>query len=50
MSSFKALRMALIGLTLIGPTLVAIPAQAAPTLAEVQAKVRQLEEDATSAA
>ncbi len=50
MSSFKALRRALIGLTLIGPTLVAIPAQAAPTLAEVQAKVRQLEEDATSAA
>ncbi len=50
---FKGKRVAIIGgLTsaLISSLLLAPEAQGAPTLAEVQAKVRQLEEDATAAA
>ena len=50
---FKSKRAAITGLltsALISSLLLAPEAQGAPTLAEIQAKVRQLEEDATAAA
>ncbi len=50
MSTPKQLLSALVALAVAASALLAHPAIAAPTLEEVQAKVRQLEEDATTAA
>ena len=50
MSAPKQLLSALVALAVAASALLAHPAIAAPTLEEVQAKVRQLEEDATTAA